>query len=218
MTRSAVVLLCQRLILCASLFETISAWSHSTKSPTRTRRLGTCLLGSPRDDANDPSPSPSGGKRAPPKSAWEGAGVPREDLPPGEIPTLLMKGLSLNDFPEIDSGLESMWAFAAGGTKHIFQHNVTEFVESAHETADTLPTSFYGVAMNGQSWEMETDVNMVGGEDGWIATQVMKTISSDGRLRRWQWELRKNRRPPCLGCWMVESIGSSDRRGKFEPE
>ena len=91
-----------------------------------------------------------------------------------------------------------------------------EFIESCHETADEFPTSFYGVAMNGQSWTMETELNRVGGESGWIATQVMKTISSDGRMRRWQWELRKNKRPPCLGCWKIESIGSSDRNGDFE--
>ena len=70
--------------------------------------------------------------------------------------------------------------------------------------------------MYGQSWGLESKLNRVGGEEGWIATQVMKTISSDGRLRRWQWELRKNKRPPCLGCWKVESIGSSDRNGDFE--
>mmetsp|Transcript_31322 Transcript_31322/g.93802 ORF Transcript_31322/g.93802 Transcript_31322/m.93802 type:complete len:252 (-) Transcript_31322:237-992(-) len=150
--------------------------------------------------------------------AWTGAGAPRDELKPGEIPTLLMKALEWNDFPEIDSGLSSMWEFAGGNTKHVFKQNVTEFVESALETAETLPTSFYGVAMNGRSWEMETGINMVGGEGGWIATQVMKTVTSDGRVRRWQWELRKNRRPPCLGCWMVETIGSSDRTGRFEPE
>ena len=91
-----------------------------------------------------------------------------------------------------------------------------EFIESCHETADEFPTSFYGVAMFGKSWEIETELNRVGGEGGWIATQVMKRISSDGRLRRWQWELRKNKRPPCLGCWRVETIASSDRNGDFE--
>ena len=70
--------------------------------------------------------------------------------------------------------------------------------------------------MNGQSWNVETELNRVGGDDGWIATHVMKTISSDGRLRRWQWEIRKNRRPPCLGCWKVESIATLDRHGYFE--
>jgi hypothetical protein len=70
--------------------------------------------------------------------------------------------------------------------------------------------------MDGLSWNLESNLSRVGSEDGWIATHVMKTISSDGRMRRWQWELRKNKRPPCLGCWYVELIGSSDRHGDFE--
>lgn len=150
--------------------------------------------------------------------AFKGAGCPRPELPPEDLPVLLMQSLALNDFPHVDAGLESMWNFAGDTTRHIFNQNMTDFIESAHETADRFPTSFYGAAMNGKSWSMETSLNRVGGEDGWIATQVMKTITSDGRLRRWQWELRKNRRPPNLDCWFVESIGSSDRKGQFEPE
>lgn len=150
--------------------------------------------------------------------SFQGAGTPRPDLPPDQIPSLLMTALKLNDIPDSDSGLRSMWAFAGGNTHYIFKHNITEFIESAHETANTLPTSFYGVAMNAKSWEMEGKLNRVGGDDGWIATQVMRTVCSDGRVRRWQWELRKNKRPPQLGCWFVDSIASSDRRGNFEAD
>ena len=77
------------------------------------------------------------------------------------------------------------------------------------------------MAMKGQSWEMEGTMNMVGGaaaDTCWIATQIMQTVSSDGRMRRWQWELRKHRRPPNMGAWYVESIGSSDRLGNFQVE
>jgi len=149
---------------------------------------------------------------------FTGAGTPRSTLDPGDIPTLLMKALELNDFPEIDSGLTSMWEFSDTQTKYIFKNNITDFINSALETAETFPTSFYGVALNGQSWVMESEINRVGGDEGWIATQVMKTVSSDDRVRRWQWVLHKNRRPPCLGCWYVESIGSSGRKGNFEAE
>lgn len=179
-------------------------------------RKRTVLFGTP-GNGKDPK-SDSKERQKQPTSSFQGAGIPRPELPPGEIPSLLMDALLLNDFPQVDAGLTSMWAFAGETTRHIFQQNMTEFIESAHETADLLPTSFYGAAMYGKSWVMETKVNRVGGKEGWIATQVMKTISSDGRLRRWQWELRKNRRPPCLGCWFVESIGSSDRKGQFEAE
>lgn len=149
--------------------------------------------------------------------SFQGAGSPRPDLTPEEIPSLLMKSLELNDFPHVDAGLESMWAFAGDTTRHIFQQNMTDFIESAHKTADELPTSFYAAAMYGKEWSMETSLNFCG-KDKRIATQVMKTICSDGRLRRWQWELRENRRPPDMGCWFIESIGSSNRKGHFEAE
>jgi hypothetical protein len=101
-----------------------------------------------------------------------------------------------------------MWAFAAGNTKHVFQQNLTAFIESAHETADHLAHEtadhFYGVALQGRAWTMETPLNRVGGEHGWITTQVMRTVSSDGRVRRWQWELRQNRRPPLTMPWLLD--------------
>ena len=163
------------------------------------------------------------------ESDFAGAGVPRPDLAPGEIPSLLMQALECNDFPAVDDGLRSVWAFSGDATRFVFGDNETEFVASAHQTAEEFPTSFYGSAMNGQSWQVETPINLVGGggdgdgekkknQTAWIATQVIRTVSSDGRLRRWQWELRKHRRPPNLGCWYVESIGSSDRKGQFEAE
>lgn len=152
------------------------------------------------------------------ESDFKGAGQPRADLDPEDLPSLLMEALENNDFPTVDAGLISMWAFASETTRYIFSNNMTDFIESAHETAREFNTSFYGNAFRGQQWSMETELNRVGGEDGWIATQVMKTISSDGRLRRWQWELRKHRRPPLLGCWYVESIGSSGRKGDFEAD
>ena len=148
----------------------------------------------------------------------DGAGVPRASLAPEDLPALLMEALRWNDVPTDDAGLRAMWAFAGDTTRFLYQNKITEFLEDAHETADTLPTSFYGVAMHGESWELEGPLNYVGNADcdPWIATQMMKTISRDGRMRRWQWELRKHRRPPTRGAWYVESIGSSDRRGNFE--
>ena len=147
----------------------------------------------------------------------DGAGVPRPSLAPDEVPSLLMNALRFNDFPETDAGLRAMWAFAGDTTRFLYQNNMTEFIEDAHETAESLPTSFYGMAMLGNSVELEGQMNMVGGaDDAWIATQIVKTVASDGRMRRWQWELRKHRRPPNLGAWYVESVGSSDRLGNFD--
>jgi hypothetical protein len=105
---------------------------------------------------------------------YEGAGEPRASLPPADVVPLLMRALQFNSCPEADSGLHSMWAFATGTTRFIFANNRSEFVESAHETADSLPTSFYGVALHGKSWKLEGELNRVCGDSGWIATQVMR--------------------------------------------
>lgn len=151
--------------------------------------------------------------------ALSAVGAPRPELPPAKLPGLLMRALRANDEPERDAGLRSMWEFSGDITRFVFQNNRTEFIESCHETAASMPTSFYGMAINGREWEMEGELRMVGGgADPWIATQVMRTTSSDGRMRRWQWELRKHRRPPNLGAWYVESVGSSDRLGNFDVE
>lgn len=151
--------------------------------------------------------------------AFGGAGSPRPELLPQEVPDLLMVALKQNDVPVPNAGLQSVWDFSSDTTKFVYQDNITEFMEDAHKTAESLPTSFYGVAMKGKGYIMEGKLHFVGGsDDPWIATQIMRTISSDGRMRRWQWELRKHRRPPNLGAWYVESIGSSDRRGNFDVE
>ena len=131
-------------------------------------------------------------------------------IKPEDVIPLIMHSLNNNDIPNKDSGLNLVWGFSSEITKHIFHYNITEFIESCHETANEFPTSFYGVAMYGKAWKVVTDINRVGGKNGWIATQVMKSISSDDRLRRWQWELRKNRRPPDF------QFASSDRNGAFE--
>lgn len=155
-----------------------------------------------------------------PPAGYQGAGAPRPSLAPADLPPLLMSALRLNDFPEVDAGLHSVWQFAGDTMRFIYKNNVTEFVDDAHTTAERLPTSFYGMALQGGDWHMEGELNLVGGdpEAAWIATQIMQSTSSDGRMRRWQWELRKHRRPPNLGAWYVESIGSSDRKGNFDVE
>ena len=152
--------------------------------------------------------------RRPAWTSMSATRAPSPDIQPQALPTLLMEALENNNFPDVDSGLRTMWQFASDTTRFIYKGNLTEFIEDAHETADTLPTSFYGVAFHGKGWEFEGEMTLTG-RDHWIATQVMKSHSSDGRLRRWQWELRRHRQ---TRCWHVESIGSSDRLGNFDVE
>ncbi|CAB9513185.1 expressed unknown protein [Seminavis robusta] len=80
-----------------------------------------------------------------------------------------MTTLRNNDIPRVDSGLQAMWEFAEGNTQYMFQYNCTNFIQSAHETADQFPTSSYGAAMYmyRQKWEMEKPLNRMGGDQGW---------------------------------------------------
>lgn len=71
--------------------------------------------------------------------------MPRDDLDPEDLPSLLMTALTLNDFPEVDSGLRSMWVFAGETTRHIFEHNETDYIQSAHETANQSPRRFRAI-------------------------------------------------------------------------
>jgi hypothetical protein len=121
------------------------------------------------------------------------AEIPNEvETCPEKIAPFLMQCLALNDFPDIDSGLETIWHFSTDTVRTIFDHNISDFISCAHKTADEFPTSFYGSAMKGKGWEMERPLVMVGGNTSecWIATHLMRTTASDGRVRRWQWELR----------------------------
>ena len=199
----------QREPMAPMMRPTIEAPMRSTWMSRRSRRLASTLCWI----------LPSANALSMPSPGYAGAGAPRPELSPAELPPLLMRALALNDYPEADDGLRAMWAFSSDTTRFIYQNNMTEFIEDAHTTADTLPTSFYGCAFYGE-FEMEGEVNMVGGggDSSWIATQIMKTVSSDQRLRRWQWELRKHRRPPNLNSWYVESVGCSDRLGNFQIE
>jgi len=148
-----------------------------------------------------------------------GAGKPRILLEPGDIPPLLMHALFFNDEPSPDAGLRSMWDFTGAPTRRKFYSNdLPTFLAEAKAQAREWPASFFGAALAGRSWELEGPVVRVGGDGGWVATQVVRTYCRDGRSRRWQWELRENRRPPQMGCWYVEQIAASDMDGDFDAD
>jgi len=71
-----------------------------------------------------------------PQSSMAGTGF--SSASPQSIPALLMEALRRNNFPEVDSGLAVAWEFFGDSSKYIFQHNYTDFVVCAHETADEV--------------------------------------------------------------------------------
>jgi len=94
------------------------------------------------------------------------------------------------------------------------------------------------MAITGKRWTVLRPFAVAGGPDGWrdpvhksncrgasyptlvfahrIGTCVVETVARDDRKRKWIWELRKRRRPPRMGEWYIESIGSSDADGTFD--
>jgi hypothetical protein len=148
-------------------------------------------------------------------SNWKGAGVPRPELLPEELPSLMMKALKRNNIPRADAGLQAMWDFAGEITHGAHKHDMQDFVMQAHRDVASRPASFYGMALEGISWQVETPLTRVGGPEGYLASQIIKTTAADGRTRRWQFMLKRNRRPPNLHCWVVENIGSSAVDGNF---
>lgn len=119
----------------------------------------------------------------------------------------------------VDRALRHIWDHLAGDNfKFVYRDSdVEEFIADARTTAEEFSTSFYGNAINGKRWQIIRDFQTTGA-DGWIGTAVVETISSDDRLRRWIWELRKHKRPPKMGSWFIENIGSSDADGTFDSD
>ena len=90
----------------------------------------------PNPNANlSPNPNPNPNPNPKPN--------PKPKPNPNQVVPLLMRALQFNAYPHADSGLHAVWAFATGTTCFLFGNNRTEFVESAHETAGSMPISFY---------------------------------------------------------------------------
>lgn len=137
------------------------------------------------------------------------------DAPPAMIEAAL-RALGDRTLP-VNATLERVWSLAGDVMRHYYRDGgVDEFVGDALETAEEFPTSFYGTAINGKGWRVLRPFALAGGPDGWIGTAVVETVASDDRVRKWIWELRKRRRPPDMGTWYIESIGSSDADGTFD--
>ena len=141
------------------------------------------------------------------------ATLPEVDDAPGDMVTKLFAALSHPSVHATNATLDRVWDISGESLKWIFNNDRDEFVQSARETADTYPTSFYGSTMRGKSWRLLRPFEVTA--SGWIGTSVVETVTSDGRLRRWICECRQRRRPPDVGTWYIESIGSSAADGTF---
>lgn len=151
------------------------------------------------------------------EDAFEDAIIPRPELGPHEIPSLLMKAMELNDFPHNDAGFISLWEFHTCGVHRSYGSDIYKFIAHSKSVAEHAPTSFYGMAPEAKKLEF-FPVNRVGGENGWVATQMMTATLNDGSVRKFRWVMKRNRRPPNQDFWYVDSIDSSDEKGLFHIE
>lgn len=143
---------------------------------------------------------------------------PSTKFHPNDIPRLLMQALEQNDYPYENRGLELLWNFSAEGI-HSLYDDLEEFIMKSHALAKAAPASFYGMALKGSDCSfIYHPLNRVGGENGWIATQIMTGTCPDGRSRNFQIRLIKQRRPPNLNCWVIEGLTGSDHDGTFRLE
>ena len=140
--------------------------------------------------------------------------LPEVDDEPGPMIDKLFAALAHPSVHESNATLERVWDIAGDALRWIFNNDLADFVESARMTADTYPTSFYGATMRGRSWRVARPWQTT--SSGWIGTCVVETVCADGRLRRWIAEARQRRRPPLMGTWYLESIGSSGADGTFD--
>ena len=118
---------------------------------------------------------------------------------------------------DVDAALRRIWDLAGDTFKYYYRFDtLDEFIKDAKQTSAEFPTSFYGMALTGKRWTVLRPFTVAGGPDGWLGTCVVETVARDDRKRKWIWELRKRRRPPRMGEWYIESIGSSDADGTFD--
>mmetsp|Transcript_8855 Transcript_8855/g.13035 ORF Transcript_8855/g.13035 Transcript_8855/m.13035 type:complete len:227 (-) Transcript_8855:418-1098(-) len=151
------------------------------------------------------------------EDAFEDAIIPRPELGPHEIPSLLMKAMEMFNFPHNDAGFISLWEFHTSGMHRTFDNDIYKFMSHSKSVADHAPCSFYGMAPVAARLEF-SPVNHVGGENGWVATQMMTATLNDGRARKFRWVMKKRRGPPNQNFWYVDSIDSSDENGMFHIE
>ncbi|KAG8467267.1 hypothetical protein KFE25_000583 [Diacronema lutheri] len=118
-----------------------------------------------------------------------------------------MDSLARNNFPEVDSGLATCFAFSNDMCRAAVGASLDEFVKFARNP-------IFGSMVNCESWRAEP-VNLVGNGGtptrGAMATQLVHVVSLSGRTRTFIWTLQQERRPPNAGSWLVWQCLAKDK-------
>jgi hypothetical protein len=124
---------------------------------------------------------------------------PSLSLGPADVVEACMNALVRNDFPEVDSGLATCFAFSNDMCRAAVGGSLDDFCKYAkNPTFQTL--------VNCRVWRAEP-VNFIGGgatpTRGAMATQTVIVTSRTGSTRAFLWTLQQERRPPLAGAWLV---------------
>mmetsp|Transcript_8306 Transcript_8306/g.24965 ORF Transcript_8306/g.24965 Transcript_8306/m.24965 type:complete len:217 (-) Transcript_8306:1740-2390(-) len=133
---------------------------------------------------------------------------PRPDLNPEEAVAVQLKALQKNDFPEVDSGVATAFAFAAPMNRLSVGGSVEKF-------SKYVRNSIYSMLIN--------SLNFTFGEltltsEGRRASLPVIVTSMDGNKRKFLWNLSKRKvweAGNFQECWLVDAVISSDPHGRL---
>jgi hypothetical protein len=123
---------------------------------------------------------------------------PDPKLSPEDVVRTCMDALQRNDFPEINSGLATCYAFSNDMCRAAVGASVEDFCKYARNPV-------FQTMVNSDRWDA-APVSIVGSATptrGAMATQMVHVTSKEGMRRSFLWTLQQERRPPNAGAWLV---------------
>ncbi|HEX9924170.1 MAG TPA: DUF4864 domain-containing protein [Anaerolineae bacterium] len=117
---------------------------------------------------------------------------PNPELLPDEVVQIQIEALQFNDSK--DRGIEITFRFASPGNKR-FTGPLPRFTQM-------LRNPLYRSMLNHKSATYEP-INI----DGTAASQLVTLVDLEGNSIVYLFALSKQSEPPCLGCWMTDSVG-----------
>lgn len=116
-----------------------------------------------------------------------------------------MDALAANNFPDINSGLATCYAFSNGMCRAAVGASVEEFIVYAQNPV-------FQSMVDAQKWRADP-INILESTTptrGAMATQMVHVVSRRGDTRSFLWTLQQERRPPLAGAWLVYQCLAKD--------
>ena len=139
------------------------------------------------------------------KDEWDVARKPCAELGPEEVVPMLMRALRLNDYPYINAGLQTVYDWSSDMCRLACGRNVDAFIQMSK-------ASVFGMCIGITECSLR-DPGLVGNDMFSVTVEVPSPDSRPNRFFLWQ--LRKERRPPAAGAWLVHAVIASDYDGEI---